>query len=590
MEPKGLRKLMAPGFRFHPTDEELVSYYLKRKVCGKPLRFDAISEIDIYKVEPWDLPGMSRLKTRDLEWYFFSVLDRKHGNGAKTNRATERGYWKTTGKDRAVHHKSKVVGMKKTLVFHSGRAPKGQRTNWVMHEYKLIDEELVKAGIVQVRLYEHVVVQVRLYERVVVLAQCNGFLCLSTPLLNPVLQDALVLCRVFQKSGAGPKNGDKYGAPYVEEEWEDDELEVVPKEEAAEEVEFGDDIYLDGHDLDQILGTDTPVDGAPLPLNCYFEENASNSGETSNSFEEAQNWIQQPDEQESFDPAIQQNANANPVKHEFMSEPSNSVNAVDADYLLDEPIVTATENLQFNDGAFLEASDLSRPIEVDTSSFDMLEEYLTFFDADDDFRSMDFNPAMMIGGDDHVSDLASLEEKNIGEVTDQPIPPSDEPEDQKNSVASSSKLEPSKFGSDCKYPFMKKASCMLGGIPAPPAFASEFPSKNAAFRMNSSSEASSSIHVTGLIQITNMTMSGNAADGLLGKHGNYNVTLSFSLSQHGDISAPLESFVSVLPGKTTSTMSWYWFYYLFLWVLILSTSFKIGTLIRAMYGFRNIES
>lgn len=143
---------------------------------------------------------------------------------------------------------------------------------------------------------------------------------------------------------------------------------------------------------------------------------------------------------------------------------------------------------------------------------------------------------------------------------------------------------------DCKYPFMKKASCMLGGIPAPPAFASEFPSKNAAFRMNSSSEASSSIHVTGLIQITNMTMSGNAADGLLGKHGNYNVTLSFSLSQHGDISAPLESFVSVLPGKTTSTMSWYWFYYLFLWVLILSTSFKIGTLIRAMYGFRNIES
>lgn len=160
MESKGSKKLMAPGFRFHPTDEELVRYYLRRKIIGKPLRFDAISEIDIYKVEPWDLPGMSRLKTRDLEWYFFSVLDRKHGNGAKTNRATERGYWKTTGKDRAVYHKAKVVGMKKTLVFHSGRAPKGERTNWVMHEYKLIDEELDKAGIVQVRSYEHVVVLV----------------------------------------------------------------------------------------------------------------------------------------------------------------------------------------------------------------------------------------------------------------------------------------------------------------------------------------------------------------------------------------------------------------------------------------------
>lgn len=543
MESKGSKKLMAPGFRFHPTDEELVRYYLRRKIIGKPLRFDAISEIDIYKVEPWDLPGMSRLKTRDLEWYFFSVLDRKHGNGAKTNRATERGYWKTTGKDRAVYHKAKVVGMKKTLVFHSGRAPKGERTNWVMHEYKLIDEELDKAGIVQ---------------------------------------DALVLCRVFQKSGPGPKNGEKYGAPFVEEEWEEDELEIVPKEEAAEEVEFGDDIFLDGHDLEQILGTDTPVDGAPLPLNCYSEGNASNSGETSNSFEEAQNWLQQPDEQESFDPSIQQNANANPVKHEFMSEPSDSVNAEDVDYLLDEPIVTAADNLQFNDGAFLEASDLSRPIEVDTSGFDMLEEYLTFFDADEDFQSMGFNSPMMIGGDDHVYDLASLEEKNIGEVTDQPIAPSEEPEDLKKNVASSSKLEPSKFGSDYKYPFMKQASCMLGGIPAPPAFASEFPSKNAAFRINSSSEASSSsIHVTGLIQITNMTVSGDGMDRLVGKHGNYNVILSLGLSQLGDSSALLESAVSILPGKTISIVSWCWFYYIFLWVLILSTTFKIGTFIRA---------
>ncbi|KAJ0771332.1 putative transcription factor NAM family [Helianthus annuus] len=48
---------LAHGFRIHPTDKELVRYYLHRKICSKSFRFDAISDIDVYKVEPWDLPG-----------------------------------------------------------------------------------------------------------------------------------------------------------------------------------------------------------------------------------------------------------------------------------------------------------------------------------------------------------------------------------------------------------------------------------------------------------------------------------------------------------------------------------------------------
>lgn len=87
------------------------------------------------------------MKTRDQEWYFFSALDKKYGNGARMNRATSQGYWKATGKDRLVHHGSRKVGLKKTLVFHMGRAPGGMRTNWVMHEYRLADEELKKAQV-----------------------------------------------------------------------------------------------------------------------------------------------------------------------------------------------------------------------------------------------------------------------------------------------------------------------------------------------------------------------------------------------------------------------------------------------------------
>ena len=54
---------LQPGFRFHPTDVELVSYYLKRKVRGKRFGVNAISEIDLYKFEPWDLPDKSCLQS-----------------------------------------------------------------------------------------------------------------------------------------------------------------------------------------------------------------------------------------------------------------------------------------------------------------------------------------------------------------------------------------------------------------------------------------------------------------------------------------------------------------------------------------------
>ncbi|CAH8257085.1 unnamed protein product [Arabidopsis lyrata] len=157
---------MPPGFRFHPTDEELVIYYLKRKINGRTIELEIIPEIDLYKCEPWDLPGKSLLPSKDLEWFFFSPRDRKYPNGSRTNRATKAGYWKATGKDRKVTSHSRMVGTKKTLVYYRGRAPHGSRTDWVMHEYRLEEQECdSKSGI----------------------------------------QDAYALCRVFKKSALANK-------------------------------------------------------------------------------------------------------------------------------------------------------------------------------------------------------------------------------------------------------------------------------------------------------------------------------------------------------------------------------------------------
>lgn len=75
------------------------------------------------------------------EWYFFSHKDKKYPTGTRTNRATMAGFWKATGRDKSVYDKSKLIGMRKTLVFYKGRAPNGQKTDWIMHEYRLESDE-----------------------------------------------------------------------------------------------------------------------------------------------------------------------------------------------------------------------------------------------------------------------------------------------------------------------------------------------------------------------------------------------------------------------------------------------------------------
>ncbi|KAE8690170.1 NAC domain-containing protein 43 [Hibiscus syriacus] len=129
-----------PGFRFHPTEEELLHYYLRKKVAFEKIDLDVIQEVDLNKLEPWDIQEKCRIgSTPQNDWYFFSHKDKKYPTGTRTNRATAAGFWKATGRDKIIYSGFKRIGLRKTLVFYKGRAPHGQKSDWIMHEYRLDD-------------------------------------------------------------------------------------------------------------------------------------------------------------------------------------------------------------------------------------------------------------------------------------------------------------------------------------------------------------------------------------------------------------------------------------------------------------------
>ncbi|KAL6606278.1 hypothetical protein ACP70R_041931 [Stipagrostis hirtigluma subsp. patula] len=138
------QSVVPPGFRFHPTEEELLTYYLRKKVASERIDLDVIRDVDLNKLEPWDIQERCRIGSGPQnDWYFFSHKDKKYPTGTRTNRATAAGFWKATGRDKAIYTTvagaGRRIGMRKTLVFYKGRAPHGQKSDWIMHEYRLDD-------------------------------------------------------------------------------------------------------------------------------------------------------------------------------------------------------------------------------------------------------------------------------------------------------------------------------------------------------------------------------------------------------------------------------------------------------------------
>ncbi|KAE9610163.1 hypothetical protein Lal_00006281 [Lupinus albus] len=138
---KNGRSRLPPGFRFQPTDEELVFQYLKCKIFSYPLPASIIPEINVCNYDPWDFPG----NWEQQERYFFSSKEAKYRRGNRMNRRTISGFWKATGSDKKISSSTSscdsIVGIRKNHVFYKGKSPNGSRTDWVLHEYRLVNIE-----------------------------------------------------------------------------------------------------------------------------------------------------------------------------------------------------------------------------------------------------------------------------------------------------------------------------------------------------------------------------------------------------------------------------------------------------------------
>ncbi|XP_058216165.1 NAC domain-containing protein 104-like [Rhododendron vialii] len=125
---------LPPGFRFFPTDEELVVHFLHRKAALLPFHPDVIPDLDLYPYDPWELDGKALAEGN--KWYYFSRKTQ--------NRISGSGFWKPLGVDEPVFSTStgsKKVGMKKHYVFYKTmeEATAEVKTNWIMQEFRLSD-------------------------------------------------------------------------------------------------------------------------------------------------------------------------------------------------------------------------------------------------------------------------------------------------------------------------------------------------------------------------------------------------------------------------------------------------------------------
>lgn len=155
----------------------------------------------------------------------------------------------------------------------------------------------------------------------------------------------------------------------------------------------------------QILGSDIPSDDSAVPSNIrpadvgFGEETVESANEGDQYFDFESN---QHADENMYDMPTPYDIDIRAVKHEYIGESSKSVNFEELDFLLDEPVMDSFNDLPYGNGGFIEANDLSNPVETKPSTFDMLNDYL-YYDANDNTTQLyTYDPSGMLGSEDDL--------------------------------------------------------------------------------------------------------------------------------------------------------------------------------------------
>ncbi|KAK9085376.1 hypothetical protein Sjap_025787 [Stephania japonica] len=134
------------GYRFRPSDLDLIAY-LEDYHNGLQFSEKEMTPFNIYELEPWairDILVQNGKLVEDGCMYCLTLTKRRE-------RKVGIGFWHASSKPKYIFDEEtkKLVGETRTLVYYTGTPDHGSststrlngKTNWIMHEYILVNAE-----------------------------------------------------------------------------------------------------------------------------------------------------------------------------------------------------------------------------------------------------------------------------------------------------------------------------------------------------------------------------------------------------------------------------------------------------------------